>query len=731
MRTGSFLFVLLLSGCSHDLVPVTATATPQPTLGSLTVAIVGLPGTVAAQLTVTGPRAYQHAVTVAVTLDSLIPGEYYLYAARTTDGVDSYAPAADSQFVSVAAGDKKTVAVTYGKFARPVGSDLPAHPRVWMTADRLTRLRAQASANTPRWQRVKATADAEVAKGGAAGDTRMLPDLCAAYLATSDQRYAIRAGVLITNYATNANTLQGDSGYPYRFWLPLVTMGLDWCYNGLTAGQRHQAATWLMNQADWVWPETNTARANAWGMYAGSNYWWGFMTTGPAALAAQGDDTLSGTLSGADRAGFHRQLALTKWNGTAVPYFGADGAGGAWSEGTNYDSSWFVGRFADAFLTAGTPLSTTWLDASLRWRLASTMPGGGYKAPLGDQSRVSDASMYAYDRMAAMAVLPSANSSLAMQVQGWLNQVGQVPTGETETSVLAEELLRYDPNAPATDWSAQPKDYYAPGAGYFTYRQSWTDPNSTVLVFENTDNGQSHASLDANGLMIWKGSFWVSASANIYSASGIEQQTSNFNNLTVGDSNQAHYARGQMSTPQVSDQLVVVRGQASITYGRPDRAPWVPDYLRTVAYLPQEDVFVIVDRATSANASLAKVWRWHTKDVPQVIGNTFVLQNPNRDARCFGSVLLPTDAVLGTQSFALGSGGTQSSNAVTVSMSGRATDLVVTVLQCTTGLSVPFIPVVATTTTETRVTMGTRRVTVPRDDAQSVVYESAFILRDP
>ena len=189
--------------------------------------------------------------------------------------------------------------------------------------------------------------------------------LCLAYLATGNSTYATRAGAILTAYAVpgSVTALQGGSAYPYRFYLPLVTMGLDWCYSGLTVAQRHQAATWLMNQADWVWPESNPARTSAWGTTDfQDNYWWGFMMTGPAALAAAGDDTASGTSSGTDRPAYHQQLALTKWNTLAVPYFASTGAGGGWSEGTNYglEDTWFAGRFADAYLTAGEPLDNPW-----------------------------------------------------------------------------------------------------------------------------------------------------------------------------------------------------------------------------------------------------------------------------------------------------------------------------------------------------------------------------------
>ena len=225
-----------------------------------------------------------------------------------------------------------------------------------------------------------------------------------------------------------------------------------------------------------------------------------------------------------------------------------------------------------------------------------------------------------------------------------------------------------------------------------------------------------------------KGASWVSADANIYSVSGIQQTTNNFNSLTVGGTGQSHHDGPSLVTTQMSDTLVVVRGQAASGYFPPgshvgDKSS-VSDYLRTVTYLPQQDVFVIVDRATVVDATQAKVWRWQMKDTPQVSGNTFRLQNPAGDARCFGSVLLPADAALGVESYG-------TSSAVTVSMAGRASDLVVTVLQCTNAFAAPFVPTVTSNASNTEVTFGTKRVTVPLNQAQPVSFETAANILNP
>jgi hypothetical protein len=605
-----------------------------------------------------------------------------------------------------------------------------------MNAERLTQLKAQASANTVRWQRVRAAADAQVLKGAlySFGDETYLGHLCQSYLATGNQSYATRAGVILTAYAVEGNNLQGDSGYPFRFNLPLVTMGLDWCYAGLTVAQRRQAATWLMNRADWVWPETNAA-TTAYGVRdVKDNYFWGFMMTGPAALAAAGDDTGVGPISGSDRAAYHQALALGKWNSLALPYFTTIGAGGGWSEGTGYGvgDTWYAGRFADAFLTVGQPLDNPWFAAAVKWMLHTTMPGGKFKIPFGDQARVSTGPMYTYDRIAMLDVLASAkvDGTLAAQVQTWLNLVDQVPAREIGVpSVLTDELLHYDPaQSAAGDLSGLPKGYLEQGDGALIYRQSWTNPNATVMAFRSGPTGESHSGEDANSLMIWKGSFWISADANIYSASGIQQTTDKRNSLTVGGVGQSHHDGAAIVASYVSDTLVVARGQAKDAYYLPGNfaanRSSMSDYLRTVTYLPQQDVFVIVDRATAVDASKSKVWRWHMKDIPQVSGNTFRLQNPAGDARCFGSVLLPNDAALGVESYG-------TSSAVTVSMAGRASDLVVTVMECTNSLSATFAPTVTSNATETTVTFGTKRVVVPTSETQPVLFETAAILREP
>jgi hypothetical protein len=222
-------------------------------------------------------------------------------------------------------------------------------------------------------------------------------------------------------------------------------------------------------------------------------------------------------------------------------------------------------------------------------------------------------------------------------------------------------------------------------------------------------------------MVIWKGSFWISANANIYSHSGIEQLTDKYNNLTVGGTGQSHQSGMRIvSTPQVSDALVAIRGQAAEGYFPPGsrvrQTSLVSDYLRTVAYLPPQDAFVIVDRVTVRDSSQTKVFRWHSKNPATLAGNTFALTNPAGDQRCVGTVLTP--ATLGSQVFKLGNDTSAvSSNAVTVTLpTGRASDQTVTVIQCSTVAPVSLV----TTASGVTVTVGAVQITLPTDPAQAV-----------
>ncbi|MEZ4456374.1 MAG: hypothetical protein R2882_07470 [Gemmatimonadales bacterium] len=84
-----------------------------PTRGSLDVIIGGLPGGVAAAVTVTGPGGFSETVTASATLTALLPGSYTVAAGSVAAGGQTYGAAPASQVADVSVGNVAAAAVTY------------------------------------------------------------------------------------------------------------------------------------------------------------------------------------------------------------------------------------------------------------------------------------------------------------------------------------------------------------------------------------------------------------------------------------------------------------------------------------------------------------------------------------------------------------------------------------------------------------------------------------------
>ncbi len=83
------------------------------TLGNLAVTIAGLPGGVAAAVTVTGPGGFNQILTATQTLVALAAGTYTITAANSSSGGTTYLPAPASQTAAVTAGATANRTVTY------------------------------------------------------------------------------------------------------------------------------------------------------------------------------------------------------------------------------------------------------------------------------------------------------------------------------------------------------------------------------------------------------------------------------------------------------------------------------------------------------------------------------------------------------------------------------------------------------------------------------------------
>ena len=86
---------------------------PGPLYGTLNLAITGLPDTIAAELTLTGPNGYSVRVTRAQAFSTLVPGSYTIVAGQVVTGVATFVPAFQSLPVTVSANAVSQATVIY------------------------------------------------------------------------------------------------------------------------------------------------------------------------------------------------------------------------------------------------------------------------------------------------------------------------------------------------------------------------------------------------------------------------------------------------------------------------------------------------------------------------------------------------------------------------------------------------------------------------------------------
>jgi hypothetical protein len=89
--------------------------------GSLEVTITGLPSGTNADVVVSGPSGFSQQLTTSSVLSNLTPSDYTLTAKVVTVGSDSYTPTPTNQTISIAAGSKTDVTVTYTKQSSTLG----------------------------------------------------------------------------------------------------------------------------------------------------------------------------------------------------------------------------------------------------------------------------------------------------------------------------------------------------------------------------------------------------------------------------------------------------------------------------------------------------------------------------------------------------------------------------------------------------------------------------------
>ena len=611
--------------------------------------------------------------------------------------------------------ESKKGAVLAGVFLALVAVPLPAspgeralapswtlgpHPRVWITPARLARMRADYTANTSRWQRVRAHADAGL--GQTPPDVESLFSLGLAYQMTGNAAYCRKAAEGMMPITASVDIIRADSFFYVKVYVPRVAAAYDWCYDQLTPAEKTRFSTWLMDAAHRTW--NRLPGDSTWGLNdPHNNYFHGFMTTWLAAVAAHGDEA---------RADGHIDFVRAKYASLVVPVLRGWNRGGLFPESDNYDSTTNLALNLDAhrtatgedlFNTTAPSLQTDYFNEVVRWRLHATSPDKTSPYPYGD---LADAELDEVHRIRTMVPLTNTtDATLRANGQHWLNTI----TPSTSNYSYAEwEFLFYDRNQAATPYEPSwPRYYFAPGSGFFLRRSAW-NAAATYWGIWSGPLTQSHQNKDVNGFLIWKGTGWLVTDANLPSHSGIEQYTLFHNNFTFYPD--PHPLQGSAYPPQRGQQWQEfpgsgVRGEAGQALRHESTAEFgffegrgtyaydrsvnggqlvLDDYVRKVVHV-DPDLFVILDRVETRPtlAALTKQWRIFSNNAVTVQGKSYSFESGGY--KLFGRTLLPLDAALSTRRLTQAIDGTTNVHEIVASAGGRTRDFFLNVFSLRPG----------------------------------------------
>lgn len=522
-----------------------------------------------------------------------------------------------------------------------------AHPRIWLTPSTLTQLRAQAAANSPRWVALKNAVDSSSTPDWGVG----IMNYALAYQVSGDPTYADKAIALMQISVNDGlNAITPDSGYQCRNLLPGMAVGYDWCYNRLTPAQRSQFQAQMEQWAEWVWPETNSSRSSAWGVdNPGNNYFHGFMFTWMVGLALAGDSP---------KATSYIDLALQKWSSMVTPYLATTGAGGYLLEGTNYGTSstrymfWYLAAHTTA--TGQNLLSApgfSWARDAVIARLYLTGPMMDRLYPGGDQARESSAALSDYDRTPMLVAQASMDPTTAGYAKWWLDHTN--PNQNLWKFTQWEEFLWYQNSLTGIDYTQTlPTGYWSSGAGWLTSRSGW-DTSATQVSMMVGPTLESHQDRAQNGFQIFRGE-WLAISAKLTSHSGLIQEASANNSLTIGG-NEQFYGQNTARVLHFADtpRYAYFSGQAASAYNK-GSVNLMNDFRRDLLFL-KPGIIVVFDHVDATDPTMVKRWHLNTLNDPTVGGNSY--RTSAGGSNLFGTTLLPQGFSLSKQPQNNGSSG--------------------------------------------------------------------------
>jgi len=403
------------------------------------------------------------------------------------------------------------------------------------------------------------------------------------YLATARTMFAYITAVPTSTFLTNPTSsdvrdLKQDSGFYIGSKVTPVAYAFDLLYDELSTSERRTISEWIMDWADFtVYDASSEAMmavrppymTSVYGRHpyttyrgaATNNYYWKYARIMAGVLVAH-DDAREG-LGG--YAGQRRQWHLvdfaSRWAAQVEPIFTdttdtGPGMGG-FKESSSYDSVGAMLSVLASFAAAGyTEYSDlAFVQAIPAWRVSIWMPGATRRANYGDQaSSAKDARVYADRHKATLAqgvvgIAPAVRRMLHRWLQTY--PTTSLSFGSAMVTELLELPATYDA---ASDYADANRALFSGGGCIWLYRNSFTDANTTALVWTGGAPLEGHMYKAGGGVLVWKGNGYVLGNANLYSYSGIRSD-SLYHNVVCLVSGTAYCGQNFASVKPVYQQI--------------------------------------------------------------------------------------------------------------------------------------------------------------------------------
>jgi hypothetical protein len=338
------------------------------------------------------------------------------------------------------------------------------------------------------------------------------------------------------------------------WYLDALSLTYDRGYHQLTPDQRQRWAAlaeqalfnlWHPNEASWggishTWNGWSTCDP-------GNNYHFSFLrATMLWALASQNPVWFD--------------FLQTQKFGPLLDYYAALPGGGT-REGTGYGTALnnLFGNYIYWKASTGEDLAniTSHPRETIDYWVHATVPTRDRFAPIADLSRSSIPELYDYqENLVHQAVVLSAGTPQARRGTWWL--LNNSVNGVASTFNIAGDLLPY-PDQPLVPTELM---YHSPGAGALFARTGW-DTGAAWMAVNAGKFDQSHAQQDQGSFTFFKND-WLAVTSNIWSKSGIHEETAVHNTLRFERSNGSIVAQNRSNTVQSSMTSSTSGGAATV-----------------------------------------------------------------------------------------------------------------------------------------------------------------------